>query len=155
MGATVDEGDYALSADELEAIAAAAVKAGPQLEEKEVERLTLGHKPLLKLRTALHALGPRVHPGDNPTDLGEDAESGPHQQQEAEDDNESVKSAGSGASGTLRSNRKVTSSASAGSKRSQKGSPKQDKSGVLNLGELPHHDKRVRFFVFTILCFVS
>ena len=155
VGATVDEGDYALSADELEAIAAAAVKAGPQLEEKEVERLTLGHKPLLKLRTALHALGPRVHPGDNPTDLGEDAESGPHQQQEAEDDNESVKSAGSGASGTLRSNRKVTSSASAGSKRSQKGSPKQDKSGVLNLGELPHHDKRVRFFVFTILCFVS
>jgi len=146
-GATVTEGDYALSADELAAIEAAAVKAGPQLEEKEVERLTLGHKPLLKLRTALHALGPRVHPGDNPTDLGEDAESGPHQHHQPEDDEDaSVRSTGSGASGTLRSKRKITSSASSSSKRSQKGSPKQDKSGILNLGELPHHDKRVSFF---------
>ena len=54
---------------------AAAIKAAAAAEAanpKEAEEpLVLARPHLTRLRTALHALGPRVHRGDNPTDTGE------------------------------------------------------------------------------------
>jgi hypothetical protein len=117
--------DHELTMDERTALADAEVLAAAAAAA-EAERLTLGHKQLLKLRTALHALGPRVHPGDNPTDL---------------DDRAPDASAGLGTSRTGGSHTSGGSKGSSRSNRSRSGA--LDKSGLLNLGELPHHDKRV------------